>query len=96
MRSRCCMDLVNALCCNINCTLEAKRHICSPQVIVYRLWQSYDIQSLFTQQIGSLMCSITTKNHKTVKIELVIVLLHGCNLIQTILIRVTHILEWTS
>ena len=42
------------------------------------------------------LCAITTKNDKAVEIKLVIILLHRCYFIQTILIRVTHILKRAS
>ena len=81
------MYVINNLRCNVNSTLEAKCHISSPKIIVDSLWKRYHIQSLFTQEVGCFLRTIATENHKAVKLQFVVVLLHGLNFIKTVLIR---------
>ncbi len=40
------------------------------------------------------MCAVAAEDYQTVKRKLIVIVLHRLHLIQTIFIRVTHILEW--
>ena len=93
MRCRCRVDLVDALCRDINGALESKGHVGSPQIVVDRLWQRHDIQPLLAQKICRLVRAVTAKDHETVKAELVIIVLHRLHLVQPVLVRIAHILE---
>ena len=58
--SRCGVDAVDGIRCNIHCTLETEGHISTPQVIVDGLWQGHDIQAFLAQQVCGLVSTITT------------------------------------
>ena len=94
--SGCCMNPINRIGCNIHCTLKSKCHIRSPEIVVDRLRKCHNIQSLFTQQIGSLMRSISAQYHKTVQVQLVVCMLHRLYLIKPVLVRHTHQLKRLS
>ena len=95
---RCCcgMDSVNRVGCNIHRTLESKRHIGSPEVIINRLRQCNYIQSLFSQKIGCLMSSVSAKYNKAVQIQLVIRMLHRFHFINAVRSGHSHQFKWLT
>ena len=93
VRCCCCMNTVDCIRSNIYRTLETKCHICSINIIIDRFWQMNDIQTFFSQKIGCLLRSVSTKNNQTVQTQFVIGLLHGFNLIQSFFIRHAHQFE---
>ena len=93
VRSCCGMDTVNTVRCDINCTLESKGHVGTPDIIIDGLGEMDDIESLFTQKIGCLLCSITAQDHQTIQIQSAVVLLHGCYPVQSVFIRYAHIFK---
>ena len=88
--SRCGMYAIDAVCCDIHRTLKTKRHIRTPKVIINSLRQRHDIQAFLTQHICCLMGTVTTQDHKAVQTKLIVILLHSLNLVQTVLIRLSH------
>ena len=90
------MDLVYGIRRNIHRTLEPEGHVRSPQVIVDRLRKRNNMQSLFPQHICRLMGAIPSKYHQTVKVQLMICMLHSLHLVKAILIRHPHHLERLS
>ena len=92
----CCMDAVNGIGCDLQRTLETKGHVCSPDIIINSLRKMDDIQAFLTEKIGCFLCSVSTENHKTVKAEFIVSLLHCLNLIQSLLIRNPHQFERLS
>ena len=90
------MDTVNSFCGNIDSTLEAKGHICSPEVIVDRLRKCDHIESLFPKKVCCLLCSVSSKDNQTVKTQLIVILLHGFYLVDAVLIRLPDGLERNS
>ena len=90
------MDPVDRIRSDINRTLEAECHICSPQIIVDRLRKSDHIEPFFAEHIRSLVCSVSSQYHKAVQVQLVICMLHRLNLVKAILIRNAHQLERLS
>ena len=91
--SRCGVDAVDGIRCNIHCTLETEGHIGAPQVIINGLGQCYDIQAFLAQQVCGLVGAVTTENYKAVQLQLVIVLLHGFHFVQPVGIRILDRLE---
>ena len=93
----CCgMDAVDALRRNVHGALKAKRHICSPDIIVDRLGKMNDIQTLLAQKIRRFLGSVAAQNDQAVQIQLLIGLLHGLHLVQAVLVRRPHILKRLS
>ena len=90
------MDTVNSFCGNIDSTLEAKGHICSPKVIVDRLRKCDHIESLFPKKVCCLMGAVSSKDNQTVKTQLIVILLHGFYLVDAVLIRLPDGLERNS
>ena len=84
------MDTVNRIRCNVYCALEAEGHICSPQVIVNGLGKRNDIEPFLAKQIGCLMGSVASQDHKAVQAELIIILLHGLYLVKSVFIRILY------
>ena len=91
--SCCCMDSVNRICCDINCTLESKCHVCSPQIVIDCLRQCHYIESFLAKKICCLMSSISSKNNKTIQMKLMICVFHCLHLVYSILVRHTHQFE---
>ena len=87
------MNAVNGLRCNVNGTLKTESNIRSVNIIINGLRKMDDIQPFLPKQIGSLLGSVAAQNHQTVKIQLVVGLLHSLHLIQAVLIRHTHQLK---
>ena len=96
MRCSCCMDAVNGICCDLQSALEAKGHICTPDIIINGLRKMDDIQAFLAEKIGGFLRSVSAEDHKTVKTELIVSLFHGLNLVQSLLIRNPHQFEWLS
>ena len=93
MRCSCCMDAVNGICCDLQSALEAKGHICTPDIIINGLRKMDDIQAFLAEKIGGFLRSVSAEDHKTVKTELLVSLFHGLNLIQDVLIGLADRLE---
>src|SRR5699024_1194024 len=87
------MDTVNGVRRDIHRALETERHIRTVDIIVNGLGKMNDVQSLFSQKIGGLLGSVSSQDHKAVEAELIICLLHGLHLVQTLLIRHAHELK---
>ena len=87
------MDAVDGIRCNIHRTLETEGHIGAPQIIVDGLGQGHDVQSLFPQQVSRLVSAVATENYKAVQLQLIIILLHGFDFIQSVGIRILDRLE---
>ena len=90
------MDSVDCFGCDIYCTLETKRHICSPEIVVDRLRKRNHIQTFFSQQIRSLMCSITSKDYQTIQIQLMVSMFHCFDLIYPVWSWYAHQFKWLS
>ena len=60
------MNTVYGICGNVNRALETECHICSVNIIINGLRKMDDIQSLFPEQICSLLRTITTENNEAV------------------------------
>ena len=90
------MNTIDSVTSDINGTLKSKCKICTVDVIVDCLWQMNDVKALFSKEIGRLLCAITSKDNKTLKIQLVVVGLHSLYLIKTILIWLSHKLKWLT
>ena len=52
-----------------------------------------NIQSLFTEQVCRLLCAVAAENDEAVETKLVIILLHGLDLVESVRIRYAHELE---
>ena len=87
------MNTVNAVCSYIHRALEAESHIRSPEVVVYGLGQSDDIESFLTEHIRCLVSSVTAQNNHAVQFQLIVILLHRLDLIKPVFIRLTHQLK---
>ena len=87
------MNAVDCIRCDIDGTLKTKGHIRSINIIVNGLREMNDIQPLFPKQVCRLLCSVTAQDDQTVQIQLVVSLLHGLDLVQSVLIRNTHQLK---
>ena len=94
--SCCCMDTVNGFCSYINCTLKTECHIRSVNIIVNRLRKMNDIEPFLTKQIGSLLRTISAKDHQTVQSKLTVCGFHCLYLVQSVLVRYTHLFEWLA
>ena len=90
------MYAVDAVCCDINCALETEGHVGSVKVIIYSLWKCNNVKSFILKKVRGFVCTVAAKNNHTVKIQLVIVMLHGFNLVETVLIRICNGLKWCS
>ena len=90
------MDPVDRICGDINRTLESKRHVRSPQIIVDGLRKSDHVQAFLAEHVRSLVSSVSSKYHKTVQVQLVICMLHCLNLVKSVLVRNAHQLERLS
>ena len=90
------VNTVNCLCSNIHRTVKSKGHIRSIYIVVNGLRKMNDIQSFLTKQVCCFLCTVATENHQTVQTQLVVILLHGLYLVQSVLIRYTHQLKWLS
>ena len=42
------MDAVDRFCRDIHCAVETEGHVCTPDIVIDRLWQVDDIQSFFS------------------------------------------------
>ena len=87
------MNTVNGICSDVYRTVKAKGHIRSIDIIVNRLWQMEDIQSLLPQKVRGFLSSVSSQNHQAVQAQLIICLFHGLYLVQPFLIRHTHQLK---
>ncbi len=70
------MDAVNRIGCNIYRTLEAKCHICPPQIIVDRLGKRYHIKPFLPEQIRRLVTAVPSQHNKTIQLQSLIGSLH--------------------
>ena len=66
MRRRCSMNIVNCSSSDVHGTLESKRHIRSPDIVVNGLWQTHHIQAFLPEKIGCFLRSVATQDHQTV------------------------------
>ena len=87
------MDAVDAFRRNINGRLITEGQIRAIDIVIDCLGQMDDIQSLFPQKIRCFLCSVAAEDHKTVQAQLMVVLLHGLDLVKTVLIRNSHQFE---
>ena len=88
---RCCgVNTVNGICGNIHSALEAKGHVCAPNIVVDGFGEMNDIQSFFSQQVRCFLCAVSAQNNQAVQTQLVICLFHGLYLVQTFFVRHTH------
>ena len=87
------VDLINGVCGYIHRTLETKGHIRSPQIIVNGLWKRDDVQAFFSQHVCRLMCAVASQDHQAVQVQLVVGMLHGLYLVQSVFVRHPHQLE---
>ena len=84
------MNAVNGICGNIYGTLESKSHVCSKDIVVNRLRKMNDVQAFLSQKIGCFLGSVSSQDYQTVQAELIVSLLHGFHLVQSLFIRHTH------
>ena len=96
MRGCRCMDTVNTVCCNIHCALEAEGHIRTPDIIINSFRKMNNIQPFFPQKVGCLLSSVSAKNNQAIQIQLAVILLHGSNLVQSVLVRNPHTFKGLS
>ena len=81
MGSRCRMNAIYAVRRYLNGTLKTKGLIGAVDVVINCLWQMDHVQAFLAQKIGCFLSSVTTQDHKAVQLKLLVVGLHGLNLI---------------
>ena len=84
------MDAVDRIGSYIHSALEAKSHICAPQIIVDGFGQRHYIQPFFKKQIRRFLAAVPPKYHQAIQTQFPISMFHGLYFIQTILIRDPH------
>ena len=89
----CRVDLVDRCRRDVDCGLISECEVCSVDIVVDRLRQMDDIEAFLTKKVRCLLSAVSAENDNTVKTKLVIVLLHGFDLVETVLIRNSHQLE---
>ena len=93
MGSGCGMDTVNGIGRNLHCTVKSEGHIRSPEIIINGFGQGNHVKALLAEEIGCFLASVSAENDQTAEFQLSIGMLHRFYLIQTILIRHTHLLK---
>ena len=93
MGARCRVNVIDALCRDINCALEAEGHVRAPQIVVDGLGKSDYIESFFTEQVGRLVRAVAAAHDQTVKLQFVICLLHCRHFVDSVLIGLADRLE---
>ena len=61
------MNAVDGVAGDVDGAVEAKGHICSVDIIINGLGQMDDIQSLFPEEIGRLLRTITTQDNQAIQ-----------------------------
>ena len=84
--TRCCVDIIDALCRDINRALEAEGHVGSPEVVVDRLGKCDHVETFFAEKVGCLGGSVSAAHYKAIQLQLVIGLLHCLYLVEAVLI----------
>ena len=84
------MDPVDRIRGDIHSALESECHVGSPQVIVDRLRQGDNIESLLAEQVRRLVGSVSSKNNETVQVQLMICMFHSLYLVKSVLVRYSH------
>ena len=87
------VDIINALGGDIQSAVETESHICAIEVIVDGLRQGNDIESLLAEEICCLGRAVAAAHDQAVKLQLMIGLLHGLDLVQSVLIGIADGLE---
>ena len=87
------MDLIDRRRRDIDCRLEAECKVRAIDIIIDCLRKMDNIQSLFTEQVCRLLCAVAAENDEAVETKLVIILLHGLDLVESVRIRYAHELE---
>ena len=87
------MNAVNNIGCYIHSALETESHISSPKVVIYGLWKSDNIETFSPETVCSLVCAVSAKYHKTVKVKLMISVLHALYFVISFFIRLVYCLK---
>ena len=82
---------VNNVCSDVNSAVKAECDVCTVDIIVDRLWQTYNIKTLLTEQVRRLVCAVTSQSNKAVKLHLLVILFHCGNLVNIVLFNYAHI-----
>ena len=87
------VDVVDSFGGDVHGALEAEGHVGAVDVVVDGLGQVDDVEALFAQEVGRLLRAVAAEDDQTVQTQLVVVLLHGLDLVQTLFVRHAHHLE---
>ena len=87
------MDTVDAIRSDIHCALKTKGHIRAPDIVIDGLRHMDNIQALLPKKVGSLLGSVSAQNHQAVQTQLMVGMLHGLYLVQSVFIRHPHHFE---
>ena len=89
----CRVDLVDRRRRDVDRALVAEGEVSAPDIVVDRLGQMNDVQSLLAEQVGCLLGAVAAQDHEAVQAKLVIILLHRLDLVKPVRIRLAHELE---
>ncbi len=87
------MNAVDDVGGDVNCGMEAEGHVRAPDVVVNRLGQTDDIESLFGEQVRGLVRAVAAQTDQTVQLGLFIGLLHRFDLVDLVLADDAHLGE---
>ena len=87
------MDLVDRGRRDVDRALVAEGEVRAPDIVVDRLRQVNDVQSLLAEQVGGLLGSVAAQDDQAVQAKLVVILLHRLDLVKPVRIRHAHELE---
>ena len=73
--------------------METKGHIGTVNIVVDGLGQADHVQALFRQQIGGLMSAIAPQAEQAVQLHVLVVFLHGVDLVHVVVAHYPHQLE---
>ena len=87
------MNAVDGVRGDVDGTVETESHVGSPDVIVDGLRQMDHVQTFLAEEVCRLLAAIAAQDKQAVQAELVIVLLHGLDLVQAVFVRIADLLE---
>ena len=83
--SCCCLETVDNIGCDLHCGMTAEGNICAVNIVINGLGQSDNVKALLRKQVCGFMSAVSAKGEQTVKLLLLVGILHLLYLVDIIL-----------
>ena len=78
---------------NVHGGVEAEGHVGAVNIVVNGLGQADDVQPLLAEQVGGFVGAVAAQGEQAVQLQVLIILLHGGDLVHLVVPHHTHQLE---